>query len=679
MTSRLAILKVPNETTERSFVGVVNQFFAQNPAITIDAMSLLFNEQEGRHLYQLSIAYESSAGATYEAVEFESVAGGLSADYQLESYIADNPDFQPVQVWDVTSDELRTRTGLTRLFALLIDTKTAYRLATPGYAIPSQAAQDIASTATDLFKQTNGWIPATSDQFSARNAGGGTWVSQAEGIVVNDADGDGAGVSCCGASGTDDTGAAVTPPVGQSCDGDGPPDFPPPPPPPPPAGTCCLRYDHECQCLDDVDTWVRTSLDCVNNANCVAFQQTCAPDAAHFEAQNWCTCGGALPAFVPDPACDPECCEPPADEDCCLNAVFDCSCSGGTPEWVTTTLECIANSGCTDGEYLSKEDTDGDGNIDHIEYSSTGACTCGTTDQGTLEALLPAPDFVDGEPEEDPDCCTGTCCLRLTYYCLEDEGESFWEFGGAECVDNDDCTSSGSTPEVPVEDCSGGSTYEVTQRDGCQCSAKGVVSQETAEAAIPGQPPEDCPPSCAGKRCSYIWESVYDCDLGSWGAVTFFSGSCVSNPAESGWAITSGCIAQRTTLGPSCTVNSECESTPGTTPAGPVFTPDCCPTGCNNWTASNTGGNTDDSFVIGLPADACEGTVVLTVTADPYSANDGFSFIVSTPEHGVLASTGCLTTGSQNVNIPAGASQVDVAVTDCGAYVDDTWEVSWSS
>lgn len=675
MANRLEVIKVPNESTERRLSGLINQFFAQNPAITIRIMSLLFNEKSGQQLYQFSVAYESIAGATYSAKEFESVAGGTSADFQLEDYVLNNPDLQPIKVWDITSTEARTRTGLTRYLVIFIDTKTAYRLAMPGYSVPSQAAQDIASTASNLFKQTNGWIPATSDQFTARNAGGGTWVSQAEGIITQDASGGGAGVSCCGASGTDDTGSAVTPPEGQSCDGDGPPDFPPPPPPVG-GGTCCLRYDYECQCIDDVDTWVRISLDCVNNALCDVFQETCAPDAAHFEAQNWCVCGGDLPDFVPDPDCDPICCDPPAFEDCCLNAVFNCNCSSGVSEWVTTTLECIANDECNGGEEIYKEDTDGDGNIDQISYSSQGACECGESDQSVLAALLPAPDFVDGEPAEDPECCEGTCCLTLRYYCVEEGGASVWEFAGAECVDNDDCTSSGAGTETPVDTCTGGSTYEVTLRDGCECNDKGVVSQASAEAELPGYP-KDCEASCAERVCVYTWESEYDCDTDTWGAVILDSSACLVGASETGWAITEDCIAQRTTVSTTKCTNGDSCPTPDETPDGPDFTPDCC--ACNDWVAGNDTGNTDDSFTIALPADACEGTVDLTVVPDLYSANEGFSFVVSTPEHGVLANTGCITTGTTPVAIPAGASQIDVVVTDCDAYINDTWDVSWSS
>jgi len=572
MAQRIEIIKVPNPSTERNLVGIVNQFFAQNPAITIQDISLLFNEREGRQLYQLIIVYESNGGATYEAAQFESVAGGSSADFLLEQYYLDNDDLHPIRVFDITSQETSTFTGLQRYFVIAVDTKTAYRLHASGLSIPSQAAQDIASGATDLFKQTNGWIPASSDQFDARNAGGGTWVSQAEGIIALDEGGSGGGISCCGVSGTDDTGAAVAPPTGQVCDGSGPPGSPPPPPPPP-VGNCCLRYTHECQCLGGVDTWVLLTVSCLNNALCNPFQSTCDGQNASFEQQDACFCGAALPAFVPDPACDPDCCAPPPLVNCCLNAVFDCDCSSDEPEWVQTTLECIANGMCGDGTILLKQDLDGDGNIDHVEYSEQEGCLCGTTDIPTLEALLPAPDFVNGEPVDDPDCCTGTCCLELKYYCVEYYGMSKWEFLESNCILNNDCTSSGTSPEEPVRDCNP-SEATITLRDGCDCSDLGSVEPETAEEALPDEP-EDCIPTCTDKNCAYRWRSTYSCVLSAWGAPTLLQTTCEVSPSSTPWAYTTGCNAERITVGDECSTWQGC-ATPAII-AGPAL---AAPAGC---------------------------------------------------------------------------------------------------
>lgn len=500
MAESLAIISFPSDTPN-NFAGAINQFLRNNPAITINDMAVQAGNKDGQPKYRAVISYNTDGGGLYEAQQFTST-NTQTASQQLEAYFINNPEMDLVKTFIVSLRNSRYANTMS-LLVLVIDKKYVTRLWTPSVTIAGIAAQDIAAGATDQFKQANDFN-INADRVEGNNLGNETMTSAGGFTLVRDPSGVLGGTGPAGVSGTDDIGT-LPPAIDVIVCGEDPPVVPDPPDPPPQGG-CCLSYDHECQCVDGVDTWVLKQVSCQNNVFCQPFFQFCNNNAAHFEQQGACECGAPLPLVVPNPACDPVCCTtPPPPPDCCLRAQFDCSCeTSGSGDsisaWSLTSIDCTANGNCTYEEFYYEEDTDGDGDADRITFEEQGLCLCGTTDEATLLGLLPAPEFQNGEPTRSPECCDetpGTCCLQLRYECfLNSSNLPDWRFLEAECSSNDDCSSSGTVPEEPVTRFADEQIFLVTLRDGCNCTNIGAVTQEDAEAVLPGYPDDTVEPAC---------------------------------------------------------------------------------------------------------------------------------------------------------------------------------------
>jgi hypothetical protein len=509
MAEALEIISFPSNTPS-NFAGAINQFLRQNPAITINDMAVQSAQKDGQPKYRAIISYTTDGGGLYSAHQFTSNAQ-QTASQQLEAFFFDNPEIDLIKTFIVSLRNSRYANTMS-LLALTIDKKYITRLWSPSITIAGIAAQDIAAGATDQFKQANDFN-IDADRLEAVNLGNETMTSAGGFTLVRDLSGDTGGTGPAGVSGADDIGT-LPPAIETIVCGEDPPVFPDPPDPPP-QGNCCLSYDHECQCVDGVDTWVLKQVTCQNNVFCEPFLQFCNNNAAHFEQQGACNCQDPLPLIVPDPACNPVCCTtPPPPDDCCLRAQFDCSCeTSGSGDsisaWSLTSIDCTANGNCTYEEFYYEEDTDGDGDADRITFEEQELCLCGTTDESTLLGLLPEPEFKDGAPTRTPECCDetpGTCCLQLSYECfLNSSNLPDWRFLEAECSSNDDCSSSGTVPEEPVTRFATEQTFLVTLRDGCNCDNVGAVTQEDAESVLPGYPDDTVQPSCDNG-----WEIVVD-------------------------------------------------------------------------------------------------------------------------------------------------------------------------
>lgn len=80
------------------------------------------------------------------------------------------------------------------------------------------------------------------------------------------------------------------------------------PPTPPGGSNCCLRTRYECEVILGVPTWVLDAVntECVDNAECSPYSETCSDGEYSLEQQNGCVCF-ALPVPLPEPCCDPQC------------------------------------------------------------------------------------------------------------------------------------------------------------------------------------------------------------------------------------------------------------------------------------------------------------------------------------------------------------------------------------
>lgn len=589
----IEIIQIPNGNVNDQVAAQVNQFFEKNPSVTVTDVSVRFEQRGADYKYQVVILYDSRGGSRYGAAEF--LSGASTADAQAVDFFNSNRNSTAIQSWIISKRASRFNQN-TRLLVLYQEQTRAHLSLGPSW-IGGIAAEDIATTDTENAKQMS-QVSLSPQQYLLSNIGGGTIVSQSPVIACTDLDGGIAGVMCCGSSGSDDVAAIPAAPVGAVCDNSGPPDYPviegpgggdgggpggsPPinnPPPgggnPPPPANGCLIIEHICVCPDDVDTWVLTNVQCVNNALCPVNSNDCDNETSERRIRNACFLGFPVPNPVPDPTCDPICCETPdPPDDCCVHAIYNCVCeeiSDGPdePVWSLDTIECIDNDEC---EYLSytESDEDGDDIIDKVEYEEQGACECGEDDQDTLLALLPddhfgANDDGDIEPTIEADCCPELCCLILRYYCVDDYGESLWEFDSAECVDNDDCSSSGTSPETPIRTCDDNISYEVTLRDACDCDDIGSVTQSDAEEELQDEP-QDCDPECVEKDCVYTWESFYDCDANAWMTPEITDRECVDGGTveETEWDYETDvgreCYATRKTVESDCgcAADSDC-------------------------------------------------------------------------------------------------------------------------
>ena len=584
----LQIFRLRGTNADGELAISVAQWFEIHPNITVRDASLLIDDSQGSPIYQLCLLYDSNGGCRYGAEIFMTGEDGVSADGESIGFFINNPNALAWRTWSITS-ALERRGSTTKLFVLWLEKDRAYQARTMRH-FAGQAAEDIAALGSGNVKQVSA-VATHPSQLEATNLGSaGAWVSQAGGLIVADQLGKFSAVSCCGAAGTDDVETIPANPTGAVCVGVGPPSYPPPGEPSDPADSGgppvdgggvggggsvtyqkgCLWVEHECQCINDVDVWVATTISCVNNSICGASSIVCDNQNSVSKTLNACYIGFVPPAVVGDPPCAPVCCPdtdpPPSEGDCCLEAIYDCTCeevSDGPdePVWTLTSVTCLDNADCDNSLSYTEDDLDGDDVIDHVEYQEEDACSCGETDEDTLLALLPDTYFktnADGDvvPIIEADCCPSLCCVKLSYICVENsDGESEWEFDSAECVDNDDCSSSGTDPEEAVRTCDDGLSFEVTLRDACDCDDIGTLDQDTAEEAIPDEP-QDCDADCVDRDCVYEWESEWDCDTQDWKSPVLVSKECVASGSgtASDWDYDPDrdCYALKTTVVEDC-------------------------------------------------------------------------------------------------------------------------------
>jgi hypothetical protein len=428
MAQRLAI--VPIATQVNKVADSINSVLANLGSISILDISLKTEERQGVFRAQVVILYESSQGSAYNAIQFTS--GDTTADAQLAAYFVATPSVDLFKSWLITPTQGRF-TQPARILAICQDREQQGNVAFP-HQMGVQTAESAASGATGDAKHLS-TVSFHPQQLTVRNLGGQVWSAQTRAIAVGDNSGALAGINCCGTAGTPDPGEIPGPakaPIFDALD-----QFDPIPGSDPtnPANqnNCCLRYAHACQCILGVDTWVVTSIECVNNGLCQEALIYCDAGVAYTEVIDGCRCGEPVPTTVPEPACTPECCAaptPPAD--CCLHVIFSLTSTIGpagdtVDTWETTTVECVANAGCTYSQYYDARDTDADGVIDLVEYYEQGGCTCGTVDEEVLIGLLPSQYFSDTYDYSPPPIitCARTDCV-YTWESEWDCGLSAW-------------------------------------------------------------------------------------------------------------------------------------------------------------------------------------------------------------------------------------------------------------
>lgn len=546
MTYRLQRIEVPDESTE-SLAGALRQFFKNNPSITLLDVSLRIEERAGWWKALVWVSYDTDGSQTYDAVEF--IDGTNSTDSQAATFFGAVPSRNPIRVFITTRFSQRLNVGK-RLLIIYEDRYAATR-AQSTWLVGGEAAELVVNTGQALQPSGESF---GADRLLVTNVGGGPWPPESEAPVVGTPGGPIVVGPGCESSGANNLGILPVGPSPVVCSGVGPTQDPPPPPPP--NGNCCLKAVYTCECPDTVTPqWKLTSAECVSNALCDVFVEECDGGTTYtYERQNACFCGQALPDPLPQPTCDPNCCPaPPPKPDCCLSAQFDCLCdltdSSGNPfpYWSLTSIACQTNATCTKDFSYQALDTDADGGLDRVVYQERGGCDCGDIGAGAstllpeLKANQPAL-FGDGDPAPPepevapfatPDCCPDNgCCVQLRYLCQQSSGDtSTWVFLDATCLTNDQCSSSGTTPEEPVRVCGAagvGQVATVTLRDGCDCADLGALSQQEAEAVLPGEP-VGCVADCAttGRCCAEI---IYECqDLGGASTWVFQSAACLDN------------------------------------------------------------------------------------------------------------------------------------------------------
>jgi hypothetical protein len=493
----------------------LSQWLSLHPRITIRSVAA---KSVGNDI-AVAISYSDTEGVEYKAAVFS----GANMGFDIQALLAANSALRVAHVSLVSA----VRSGIItpRSVLFYVDISRQHQLAQFDHL--SGIAQEAIAAGTDGQFLRYARFDATNIGDTAATAG--SWAS-----LLNDGSGAQGFFSDGGAGGEDaSVESTTTTPAPLPCEDCQ--EFSttgtqtPPPFDPPPDFSCCLRYDYECICPDGTTPqWSLTNVECVNNALCVPFEETCDDTNYHFEAQNACRCGQA-PVFVdppPEPPCVPFCCPgqtttTPADEDCCLEAQWDCVCSeneeGALEErWELTSIDCVANGSCSDGVVYEESDQDNDGRIDRVVFSETNACDCGTTDEAVLKALLPADKFENGEPKTDPECCE-SCCLKARWFCENINGVSTWQFLDATCIDNADCSAG------TVRTCTD-TLFTVTKEDGCTCGDS--PSEDDVDAELPGEP-QDCTPSCATNCClSVTWDCTYT-KFGSEWSLT--SVECIDN------------------------------------------------------------------------------------------------------------------------------------------------------
>jgi hypothetical protein len=612
MTQRIQSFVIPTGSTNNVIAGVLNQFFQVNPEITLQDISVRFEERGADYRYQIVVAYESAGGTTYGAIEFiDNPLAGATASQALANWFLNNP-YDLLKTWNITRSKSRF-THPTRILAIYQPRATQY-LTLGNVHFPAQAEESVLTATAGQFSQLSN-VAVQPDRLEANNLGGLTWPAQTNGLLVNAATAGHGGLNCCGVAGADDILPLPISPVGAACNAGGPPVFfdPPdpqdrnnPPDPTDPAkNNCCLTYDHVCQCINNVDVWVLTNIRCLPNDQCLHgwFYYTCNDLTAHWERKYACRCGAPLPAVVPDPTCPPRCCTPPPPPpDCCLQAVFDCedtfdeATQTCTSKWTLTSIACVDNADCAPDATLTEQDLDLDNVIDHVEYEEQGLCECGENDQNTLLQLLPAPDFQAQAnnpirvPSIEAACCPVSCCTHVKYICVEDYGESVWQFDAAECISNDSdgCEHQGAPGPNETENwvCDpDGEWAEVYLRSGCLCEDQGAITQATGEGVLFSTVEDECVPDCIYWDCVYTWESEWDCISGVWGDPVLGNTECVADGISqvTAWAYMAGagneCKATRKTAEEdACTVGgSDCPTGPDT-PDGPTLAEpsNCC-------------------------------------------------------------------------------------------------------
>lgn len=145
------------------------------------------------------------------------------------------------------------------------------------------------------------------------------------------------------------------------------------PPTPPGGANCCLRLRYTCQIMGGVSTWVLDAVntECVDNAGCSPYQETCSDSEFTLEQQNGCVCF-ALPDPLPTPCCDPTC----GDTTTTTTSTTTTSTTTTTTTTTTTPPPCahyeVGGAGTNNGSSTKALPADSCAGTFHFVASTTG-------------------------------------------------------------------------------------------------------------------------------------------------------------------------------------------------------------------------------------------------------------------------------------------------------------------
>ena len=346
------------------------------------------------------------------------------------------------------------------------------------------------------------------------------------------------------------------------------------------SGWCCCE-DHECKFTWGViwdcaaSTWgdiLLLTVECVPGDSCTESSEwEC--DKATPNLYTYVTCKGSCS----DPAagqpsgygCDRVTPEPPdsdtlpADPECKCTTIWESTYDCDTDEWGVAdpvgALTCVVD--CASSVwYLTTNDC-----VARRREPSSTVCT---SDSGCTEGVgePPSPPTREELPP-GPTCCTLCSYTFSSIYNCETQA---WGDVYPEPVTCEICTNTDWDITDPMHPC-----VAYTTICGSHCTALLDCGGYTPPTT-PDPPPDTLVPDtkCCSK-CSYLWNSTYDCGTDTWGPVTQGGVySCVDrcdywSDVLAGWTVTPGsCIATRVTCGPACTdetITSDC----GTWPTAP--------------------------------------------------------------------------------------------------------------
>ncbi|NEN87933.1 MAG: hypothetical protein F6K48_03025 [Okeania sp. SIO3H1] len=438
-----------NSRAGQGFIDKLNQFFAFNPCITCLQLNTSWEQSSasGEAGISVDVHYTQPYGVRYFAEEFRDI-GNLSAADQATEFFSSQPYWTPVFMKDISPS--RVRNIGTRL--LIVYTNTTDIMEQDLFMVRGAIATDTipagaVGTAVDHIDPSR---PA----FALRNLNNVDWNEGTPHLAMKQP---GYGNVWAGLANPNYP-AVVTESVDLPVPACANPDLCSPADAPnatttftpPEFETSCHRTRYECQCIDDVTSWVLTVNQCVPNALCDGNVTT---DGEFYDVNvpNGCPAGGPPPAPLP-PGGIPNCCD-----DKCHSVEWKCIEGYDGAEWQLVSDVCVPNSNCQAAS---------EGNDAYIECTGTKLVYQKRDACDPNKPPTPPTNKADGTP------CEPTCgedyCHKFKLICKAEavsaETESFWSEDTNECVPNDECEAS--AVSSPVTNCTETEyTYEL--RNSC--------------------------------------------------------------------------------------------------------------------------------------------------------------------------------------------------------------------